>query len=424
MTFRSLKALIYNITNQNYLYLHKYLYLVLKNEIFMIQVAEALNIIAENSCKMPIAKIKVSKSLGYVLAEAVYSPINMPPFRQSAMDGYAFTHNGSNQFEVVNTSQAGDFLDDKIKENQAVRIFTGAFVPDDTDTVVMQEHTTRTDNLLQIEKMPVACANVREKGEQIKKGELVFDANTVITPAAIGFLACLGITKIKVYEKPRVAILVTGNELVPAGNKLPKGKIYESNSLMIEAALQTIGIKKTTVFKVKDSLKKTRIIIDSCLTNFDVLLISGGISVGDYDYVKEALLKNGVTELFYKINQKPGKPLFFGTKENKIVFALPGNPASSLTCFYVYAFPALKKLMGFEAIHLPEMKKKISTDFKNTTGKTLFLKALYGDEKVTVLESQSSAMLNTFSVANGLIVIPHDITHVKTNQEVVVLPFN
>lgn len=390
----------------------------------MIQVAEALNSIAENSCKMPIAKIKVSKSLGYVLAEAVYSPINMPPFRQSAMDGYAFTHGDLTQFEVVSTSQAGDFLDEKIQQNQAVRIFTGAFVPDDTDTVVMQEHTTRTDNLLQIEKMPAACANVREKGEQIKKGELVFDVNTVITPAAIGFLACLGITKIKVYQKPRVAILVTGNELVPAGNKLPKGKIYESNSLMIEAALQTIGIKKTTVFKVKDSLKKTIKAVESCLAHFDVVLISGGISVGDYDYVKEALLKNGVTELFYKINQKPGKPLFFGTKENKIVFALPGNPASSLTCFYVYAFPALKKMMGFEAIHLPEMKKKINTDFKNTSGKTLFLKALYGDEKVTVLESQSSAMLNTFAVANSLIVIPHDITHVKANEEVVVLPFN
>jgi molybdopterin molybdotransferase len=390
----------------------------------MIQVAEALNIIAENSCKMPITKMKVSKSLGYVLAEAVYSPINMPPFRQSAMDGYAFTHGDLTQFEVVSTSQAGDFLDEKIQRNQAVRIFTGAFVPDDTDTVVMQEHTTRTDNLLQIEKMPAACANVREKGEQIKKGELVFDVNTVITPAAIGFLACLGITKIKVYQKPKVAILVTGNELVPVGNKLPKGKIYESNSIMIEAALQTIGIKKTTVFKVKDSLKKTIKAVESCLAHFDVVLISGGISVGDYDYVKEALLKNGVTELFYKINQKPGKPLFFGTKENKIVFALPGNPASSLTCFYVYVFPALKKLMGFEAIHLPEMKKKINTDFKNTSGKTLFLKALYGDEKVIVLESQSSAMLNTFAVANGLIVISHDITHVKANQEVVVLPFN
>lgn len=390
----------------------------------MIQVAEALNIIAENSSKMPIAKIKVSKSLGYVLAEAIYSPINMPPFRQSAMDGYAFTHGELTQFEVVKIAQAGDFLDDEIKKNQAVRIFTGAFVPDDTDTVVMQEHTSVNDNLLQIEKMPEACANVRAKGEQIKKGELVFDVNTVITPAAIGFLACLGITKIKVYEKPKVAILVTGNELVAAGNKLPKGKIYESNSLMLEAALKTIGINKPTVFKVKDSLKKTTKAVESCLANFDVVLISGGISVGDYDYVKEALLKNGVTELFYKINQKPGKPLFFGRKENKIVFALPGNPASSLTCFYVYAFPALKKLMGFEEIHLPEMKRKINTDFKNTSGKTLFLKALYEDEKVTVLESQSSAMLNTFSIANAFIVVPHDVTAIKANEEVVVLPFN
>lgn len=390
----------------------------------MIQVADALKIIAENSCKMPMTKIKVSKALGYVLAEAVYSPINMPPFRQSAMDGYAFTHGKLNQFEVLKTVQAGDFLDDEIKKNQAVRIFTGAFVPDGTDTVVMQEHTSVTDNLLEIERMPVAGANVREKGEQIKKGELVFDVNTVITPAAIGFLACLGITKMKVYEKPKVAILVTGNELVSAGKKLPKGKIFESNSVMLEAALKTIGINKTTVFKVKDSLKKTKIVIESCLSNFDVVLISGGISVGDYDYVKESLLKNGVTELFYKINQKPGKPLFFGRKENKLVFALPGNPASSLTCFYVYALPALKKMMGFEAIHLPEMKRKINTDFKNTSGKTLFLKGLYDDEKVTVLESQSSAMLNTFSIANGLIVVPEDVTALEANDEVVVLPFN
>ena len=390
----------------------------------MIQVAEALNLIAENSCKMPITKIKVSKSLGYVLAEAVYSPINMPPFRQSAMDGYAFTHGERNQFEILKTVQAGDFSDDEIKENQAVRIFTGAFVPDDVNTVVMQEHTIVKDNLLLIEKMPAAHANVRAKGEQVKKGELVLGKNTVITPAAIGFLACLGITKIKVFDKPKVAILVTGNELVSSGKKLPKGKIYESNSLMLEAALKAVGIKKTTIFKVKDSLKKTKIVIESCLSNFDVVLISGGISVGDYDYVKEALLKNGVTELFYKINQKPGKPLFFGKKENKLVFALPGNPASSLTCFYVYALPALKKLMGFEAIHLPEIKRKINSDFENTSGKTLFLKAFYDDEKVTVLESQSSAMLNTFSTANGLIVVPYDVTEVKTHQEVVILPLN
>jgi len=390
----------------------------------MIQVAEALKIIAENSSKMPITKIKVSKSLGFVLAEAVYSPINMPPFRQSAMDGYAFIHGESSKFKVVKTSQAGDFSEDPIEKNEAVRIFTGAFVPDEMDTVVMQEHTKLTDDWLQIDKMPLAKANVREKGEQVKKGELVFEVNTVITPAAIGYLTCLGITKIKVYEKPKVAILVTGNELVTAGKKLPKGKIYESNSVMLEAALKTIGIKKTTIFKVKDSLKKTRIIIDSCLTNYDVLLISGGISVGDYDYVREALLKNGVTELFYKINQKPGKPLFFGRKDEKIVFALPGNPASSLTCFYVYALPALKKRMGFENVHLVEMTRKINTSFTNTTGKTLFLKALFDDEKVTILEGQSSAMLNTFSIANGLIVVPEDVSTIQANEAVKVLAFS
>ncbi|MFC5683200.1 molybdopterin molybdotransferase MoeA [Flavobacterium sp. MAHUQ-51] len=390
----------------------------------MIQVAEALKIIAENSSKMSITKIKVSKSLGFVLAEAVYSPINMPPFRQSAMDGYAFIHGESSKFKVVKTSQAGDFSEEPIEKNEAVRIFTGAFVPDEMDTVVMQEHTKLTDDRLQIDKMPLAKANVREKGEQVKKGELVFEANTVITPAAIGYLTCLGITKIKVYEKPKVAILVTGNELVTAGKKLPKGKIYESNSVMLEAALKTIGIKKTTIFKVKDSLKKTRIIIDSCLTNYDVLLISGGISVGDYDYVREALLKNGVTELFYKINQKPGKPLFFGRKDEKIVFALPGNPASSLTCFYVYTLPALKKRMGFENVHLAEITRKINTSFTNTTGKTLFLKALFDDEKVTILEGQSSAMLNTFSIANGLIVVPEDVSTIQANEAVKVLAFS
>lgn len=390
----------------------------------MVQVNEALSIIAENSTKMPIRKIKVSKSLGYVLAEAVYSPIDMPPFRQSAMDGYAFSHGDLKQFEVIDTSQAGDYSETNIEKHQAVRIFTGAFVPDDTDTVVMQEHTTADGNYVVIDKMPAAHANIRNKGEQIKTDELVLDKDTVITPAAIGFLACLGITKIKVYQKPKVAILVTGNELVKPGKKLPKGKIYESNSVMLETALKATGVKKIETFRVKDNLEKTKKMIESCLEVFDVVLISGGISVGDYDYVKEALLQNGVEELFYKINQKPGKPLFFGRKENKIVFALPGNPASSLTCFYVYTIPALKKLMGFNEIHLPKVIRKINTAFNNTSGKTLFLKGFYDDEKVTVLESQSSAMLNTFATANGLIIVPQDVVELKENQSVMILPLN
>ncbi|TRX00290.1 molybdopterin molybdotransferase MoeA [Flavobacterium gawalongense] len=390
----------------------------------MIQVDQALSIIAENSCKMPIRKIKVTKSLGFILAEAIYSPMDMPPFRQSAMDGYAFTHSELQQFNVVSTSQAGDFSNKKIKQDQAIRIFTGAYVPDNLDTVVMQEHTTVKNKTVEITKMPARFANVRNKGEQIKENELVLENNTVITPAAIGFLACLGITEITVYAKPKVAIVVTGNELVKVGKKLPEGKIYESNSIMLESALQGIGIKKTEIFRVKDNLKATKRVLKSCLSTFDVVLVSGGISVGDYDFVKEALLSNGVEELFYKINQKPGKPLFFGKKDKTIVFALPGNPASTLTSFYIYVYPALKINMGFEVIHLPKIKRKINTQFENTSGKTLFLKGLYDDKKVTILESQSSAMLNTFAVANALIYLPYDVVNIEKDQEVMVVPLN
>jgi molybdopterin molybdotransferase len=390
----------------------------------MIQVDQALSIIASNCYKMPIRKIKVAKSLGFILAEAIYSPMDMPPFRQSAMDGYAFVHSELQQFDVVNTSQAGDFLNKKTKKDQAIRIFTGAYVPDNLDTVVMQEHTTVKGKTIEITSMPARFANVRNKGEQIKENELVLENNTLITPAAIGFLACLGITEIAVYAKPKVAIVVTGNELVKIGKKLPEGKIYESNSIMLESALQGIGIKKIETFRVKDNLKATKRVLKSCLSAFDVVLVSGGISVGDYDFVKESLLSNGVEELFYKINQKPGKPLFFGKKDKTIVFALPGNPASTLTSFYIYVYPALKLNMGFETIHLSKTKRKITTQFVNTTGKTLFLKGLCDDEKVTVLESQSSAMLNTFSVANALIYLPYDVVNIEKDQEVIVLQLN
>lgn len=390
----------------------------------MIQVEQALSIIAENSIKMPAHKIPVHKALGYVLAETVYSPIDMPPFRQSAMDGYAFIHSEKHQYDVVSSSQAGDHENIKLKENEAIRIFTGAFVPDDADTVVMQEHVMANENSILITIMPTQFTNVREKGEQIKKEEIVFEANTLITPAAIGFLACLGITEITVYKKPKVAILVTGNELVKPGKKLPKGKIYESNSVMLQAALQTIGIKKIKSYKVKDNLKATKKALKDILAKNDVILISGGISVGDYDFVKEALLANDVEELFYKINQKPGKPMFFGRKNDSLVFALPGNPASSLTNFYVYVYPAIKNRMGFAEIHLPKLMRKLNSEITNSTGKTLFLKALYDETHVTVLDSQSSAMLNTFAIANSLLIVPNDTENLKKGALVTLLPID
>lgn len=388
----------------------------------MIEVKEALEIVAANSSVLSTQKISVHKALGHILAETIYSPISMPPFRQSAMDGYAFIHSRRHQFDVVGISQAGDHANIKLKENQAVRIFTGAYVPNDADTVVMQEHVMVNGDSILIAKMPEPFANVRSKGEQINAEDVVFDANTLITPAAVGFLACLGITEITVYKKPKVAILVTGNELVKPGKKLSKGKIYESNSIMLQAALQTIGVNKIKVHTVKDNLKATKKALQSILKKNDIVLISGGISVGDYDFVKEALLKNGVEELFYKINQKPGKPMFFGSKKDTLVFALPGNPASSLTNFYIYVYPAVKNRMGFSNTHLQKIVRKLDNDIINNTGKTLFLKALYNETSVEILDGQSSAMLNSFAVANGLVIVPEDVENIKKGESVTILP--
>lgn len=388
----------------------------------MIQVSQALTIVAENSSKMPTQKIPVRKALGYILAKTVYSPIAMPPFRQSAMDGYAFTHSRRHQYDVVGISQAGDHSNTKLEFNEAVRIFTGAFVPDDADTVVMQEDVMANEKSILITNLPEQFANVRSKGEQIQKEDVVFETNTLITPAAIGFLACLGITEITVYKKTKVAILVTGNELVKPGKKLPKGKIFESNSIMLQAALETIGIKKTKVYTVKDKLKATKKALKEILPRYDIVLISGGISVGDYDFVKDALLANEVEELFYKINQKPGKPMFFGKRNETLVFALPGNPASSLTNFYVYVYPAIRNKMGFSEIHLPKLIRKLNADIPNTTGKTLFLKALYDETHVEVLGGQSSAMLNSFAIANSLLIVPNDAEMLKKDEWVTLLP--
>ncbi|UPZ15333.1 gephyrin-like molybdotransferase Glp [Flavobacterium humidisoli] len=390
----------------------------------MIEVKEALEIVAANSSVLSTQKISVHKALGYILAETIYSPISMPPFRQSAMDGYAFIHSRRHQFDVVGISQAGDHANIKLKETQAVRIFTGAYVPNDADTVVMQEHVMVNGDSILIAKMPEPFANVRSKGEQINAEDVVFEANTLITPAAIGFLACLGITEITVFKKPKVAILVTGNELVKPGKKLSKGKIYESNSVMLQAALQTIGVNKIKVHTVKDNLKATKKALKSILEKNDIVLISGGISVGDYDFVKEALLKNGVEELFYKINQKPGKPMFFGSKKDTLVFALPGNPASSLTNFYIYVYPAVKNRMGFSNTHLPKIIRKLDNDIVNNIGKTLFLKALYNETSVEILDGQSSAMLNSFAVANGLVIVPQDVENIKKGESVTILPID
>ena len=386
----------------------------------MISVSNALHIINSQALILREEELSLNDALGAVLSKDVFSAINMPPFRQSAMDGYALKWSEETDYQLTYESQAGNANLYSLKNNEAVRIFTGALVPDDADTVVMQEHVERTDKELSIQKMPSKHANIREMGEQIQAGDIALQKGAVLNAAAIGFLTCLGIQNVTVYQRPKVGILVTGNELQSVGSPLQTGSIYESNSTMLKAALQEVGItEEIEILRVADDLESTKASVKNLLEKTDLLLISGGISVGDYDFVKEALTANQVNELFYKVNQKPGKPLWFGRKDSTCVFALPGNPASVLTCFYVYVYPLIQKWKGCQNVDLERVSARCTTELKNKTGKTIFLKAALSQKgEATPLQGQSSAMMHTYALSNALICIPEEKELIEVGEEV------
>ncbi len=357
--------------------------------------------------------LSVSDCLGFVLAKDVLSPINMPPFRQSAMDGYALGSIEEKAFSLNGEVQAGDDKDPEIKKGEAIRIFTGAPVPSEAKAVIMQEKVAVNQNKVILQESVKPNANIRPAGEQIKEGEIALTKGTKINAAGIGYLATLGITHIEVYKKPSIAIITTGNELVPPGQKLKYGQIYESNSVMLSSALKTSGFADISFYKVEDEYQATRSIIKKTIKQCDVVLISGGISVGDYDFVGKALRDLQVDEIFYKVKQKPGKPLYFAQKDHTTIFALPGNPASSLSCFYVYVLPALQKVSGLQDYRLKRSTGVSSSGYSKKGERAEFLKAIEKDNKVIILDGQASSMLRSFALANALVYLPEEVSEIN-----------
>ena len=384
----------------------------------MISVEQALKTIDENVSVAKAIQMNLSKALGYVLAEDITSPMDMPPFPQSAMDGYAVKLNGTNTFNLVGEVKAGDGHEPQLNQGEAIRIFTGAPVTASADLVVRQEDCNVVENVLEVNPLPKTGANIRPKAEQTVSGDIALRKGQAINAAAIGYLATLGITEVSVFPKPKVAILVTGNELVAPGQELNYGQIYESNAIMLQSALTNYGIEQSDVYRVKDDYESTRDELSKMLSSYDVILCSGGISVGDYDFVGKALIELDVKEIFYKIKQKPGKPLFFGKKENALVFALPGNPAAALTCFNVYVIKALNLLTGKRPQGLVRIKKNITTDFSRKGDRAQFLKGSICGNEVAIMEGQSSAMLHTYALSNTLVFIPLEMTSVKKGEPV------
>lgn len=367
-----------------------------------------------------------NEALGYTLAADITAPRSIPAFAQSSMDGYAIRYaDRDRELPVAGTIPAGDSVEKEIPPGQAMRIFTGAPIPKGADTVVMQEKVSLGPlGTVTINDSGLAAgANVRPVGSEVMKGATVMQAGTYLTPAAVGYLAGTGCAQVDVIRRPRVSLMVTGDELRPLGSELNFGEVYESNSVQLKAALALYGIEVEENLHVRDNVEQLKSTMQRTLAKTDILLLVGGVSVGDYDFVVKVAADCGVQQRFHRIRQKPGKPLFFGTLGEKLVFGLPGNPSSALTCFYLYVAPALEKLMKVPP-KVKQVKAVLSSDCKKNPGLTHFLKAWYDGVTVTPLHAQESYRLQSYALANSLLILDETSEGCRKGEEVeiVVLP--
>ena len=297
---------------------------------------------------LPVEEVALDRTLGRVLGENVVSSLDVPPFDASAMDGYALVAGPAAELPVVGEARAGHPFGGRLERGSALLISTGAPVPDGADTVVPVERTeTAGEGCVRVPDTDVG-ANIRRAGEDVRPGQVVLRAGTEVGPAEAGVLASLGFASVTCPRRPRVALLVTGDELVPPGAPLGPGQIHSSNAHALRGQVERAGAEVALREHVPDSAESTRAALAGALDEADVACISGGVSVGPHDHVKDALAELGAEERFWGVALKPGKPTWFGVRDRTLVFGLPGNPVSAMVTFQLFARPALRTLLGAE----------------------------------------------------------------------------
>lgn len=394
---------------------------------------EALEKIFEHVTPLEMEEVDLIQAVDRTLAEDVAARIDLPPFSNSAMDGFAVlaedvakASKSSPVFlHVQEKVRAGSIPNVRVKKEEAVMIMTGAPLPQGATAVVMKEATQFDGNgKVHIFYPAVAGDNIRPQGEDVQKGSLMLKAGTRIRPYEIALMAAQGVSEIRAIRKPVVGILATGDELVDLTEDLSHGQIHNSNGPALLSALKhwdvdgkDYGIAKDDPVQIKHKLKQA-------IKNCDVLLVSGGVSVGDFDYTKAILEKVGVKEIFWKVAIKPGKPLFFGVLEkNKYVFGLPGNPISALVCLEEFVRPALEKLQGFVPRHPSyHLVGKALNNYLLPADRRqyLFCKAASGKNgfELTIIRPQGSAMMGMATQANALALSPDGARQIKAGDEV------
>lgn len=401
-----------------------------------ISIEDANRILADEHIDINIIEISLLDSLDYVLAEDIKSNINIPPFNRSPLDGYAYrsedtiyaTEDSPITLEVIDVIQAGYVSNKKINNGQAIRIMTGAKIPEGADVVMKYEDTKFTDKEVKIFNYLKPQSNIVKMGEDIKSGDIVLPKGIVIGPAEIGILASLGRSHIKVYDRPKVAILATGDELVDIDEELKEGKIRNSNSYTIAAQVKRWGGEPVLLGICKDNIEETTRVLKSSLKWADVIITTGGASVGDADIIKEAFQETGGKILFWKVKMKPGTPIVVAKYENKFLFGLSGNPAAAYITFEQFVRPTILRLRGKTKYNLMEVDSLLENNFNKISSQNRYIRALTykkdGKYYTKLPNKHSSGVLSSLSEKNSLFFVASGMGPYKKGDKIKVQLIN
>ncbi len=376
--------------------------------------------------------------IGRVLAEPIIAPVDLPLFDNSAVDGYALrwadTKRAPVELTCIGEIAAGDSVNYEIGAGECVRVFTGSRLPFGGDAIVMLEHTECDGNRVTVKQAVEKEAGIRRQGEEMPKGNPVFPEwslfdPVIITPSVLGVLSSFGITRAEVFKRPRVSVIGTGSELVPPGNELCPGQIYESNSRSIAAAVELLGCQVQLVKNVKDDVDEIRRTLENALMISDVVITCGGVSVGDHDVVRQCADGLGVKEIFWRIDLRPGKPFYFGKgAQEQLVFGLPGNPVSALVTYLALVRPSLKKMMGVgSVVALSTVLARTTLDIRKAKGRTEILRSVAhrggnGDLWLEPVGQKGSHIMTALAYSTHMIVLDEDVEFVQEGHVVNAVP--
>ena len=383
----------------------------------MLTVEEALEQILARASVLPAEHVDVISALGRVLAEQIVSRREIPPWPNSSMDGYALragdTRTGGVTLSVVGEVAAGMLPEKTVRAGEAMRIFTGAPLPPGTDAVVPQEDVQTENAHVRVPGAVAPGAYVRSRGEDVCVGDVVLEPGRRIGPPEIGLLATLGHAQVRVYRRPRVAILSTGTEIADLGTEPGPGQIPNTNTYSLVAQVMDAGAIAVSLGVAPDRLDA----IETCLADgraADVLISSAGVSVGDHDLVRTALERSGAELHLWRVSMRPGKPITFGSLGRRLVFGLPGNPVSAMVTFEVFVRPALRKMMGHRVLDRPRLRARALVTIANRDQRRGYLRvALSRDGDgfgARLTGDQGSAIVRSMVAADGLAVVPGETT--------------